>query len=475
MKKLTVAPLSVGDNMSAAALKAIENADKLFCQTLMHSTAEWLNSMHPVSMDDLYDNCTDFDELNSAIADRVTDFDCDSAAFAVLGGGIDHALCEKLKACAEKKDVAVQVLPGTGFAECALAESGVLFGDCTCICKATALPKEINPYIMLGIEEIGTVLRAGEIKLALTEFYPDEYEVILSRIESGEYKHARIKLMELDRQQGYGADTVLIVPPAKFEELTRHGADDLLTVLKRLRAPGGCPWDAEQTHESLKTTLVEESYEVLDAINTQDENALMEELGDLLLQIAFHAEIEEEFANFNFRDVTTGIVNKLVYRHPHVFGDVQVSGTADVLANWEVLKRNEKHQKNQSEVILAIPKSFPALVRSYKVQKKAADVGFDWSSADEAFYKIGEETAELREAMRDNSNIDEELGDLLFAVVNVARLLKRDPELCLYDAAEKFAQRFMKMESLVMADGLSLKDMNLEQMDAYWERAKRLF
>ncbi|MDO4567674.1 MAG: nucleoside triphosphate pyrophosphohydrolase [Clostridia bacterium] len=472
-KLLYIAPISVGDGISLAALRAIEGADRLYCQTLEHSTAKWLAARQPVSMDDLYAAAEDFDALNRAIARRVTEFEGSSATYAVLGGAIGGAQLAAIEACARERGIAVELLPGAGFGECALAAAGLSRGGGVTVCPAASLTERHNPYIALCIEEIDSCLRAGEVKLALCEYYPDGHEVVLAHVENGAYALCKLKLCEIDRRDCYGADCVLIVPPVSFEELDRHGMDELLHILRMLRAPGGCPWDAKQTHESLKTPLIEEAYEVLDAINEGDEYALAEELGDLLLQVAFHAQIEEELGTFNFRDVCTGIVKKLIYRHPHVFADGNASTPEEVLVTWEQLKRVEKRQQSQSDAIAAVPKSFPALMHSYKIQKRAADVGFDWQDAQQAFYKIAEETDEVAAAMRGDGSIDEELGDLLFAVVNVCRLLKRDPELCLYAAAEKFASRFTQMESAIIEDGKSITGMSLDEMDEYWNAVKR--
>ena len=335
----------------------------------------------------------------------------------------------------------------------------------------------IDPYLPLFIEELDTSILAGEVKLSLGEYYPDDYPLWFCIMEkTGLYTAARIPLYELDRQQEYFAATCCILPAAEPGTLPRAGMEDLNRVMRRLRAPGGCPWDAEQTHASLRASLIEEAYEVMDAIDQEDSHALCEELGDLLLQVVFHAMIEEECAVFNFRDVTSGITNKLVYRHPHVFGTVNVQNSDDVLFNWEQLKKVEKHFSTVTETMRAVPAVFPALMRSAKVQKKAAHAGFDWSCAQDAMYKIAEETDELKEAVAtgDPVKIDEECGDLLFAAVNVIRLLKRDPESMLRQATDKFIERFARMESLIEKERGSMDNMSLQQMDAFWERAKSM-
>ena len=295
---------------------------------------------------------------------------------------------------------------------------------------------------------------------------------------AGEYEVKMLPVYMLDHAENaalYGAATVIIVPPCELTRRSRHGLEALMEVMHRLRAPGGCPWDAEQTHSSLRSSLIEESYEVLDAIDREDMTALEEELGDLLLQVVFHAVIEEERSEFTMRDVVTGIVNKLIYRHPHVFGDVSVGSSDEVLTNWENLKQKEKHQSTVADAMRAVPASFPALMRSYKVQKKAAHVGFDWPNALEALPKVLEEAGEVREAIEsgESAHISEEIGDLLFACVNTARLLKVDPELALGEATEKFMRRFIAMEALILSDGRHFEGMTLDEMDLYWEKVKK--
>ena len=264
-------------------------------------------------------------------------------------------------------------------------------------------------------------------------------------------------------------------PAASQDKLDRGDMNGLMAVLRRLRAPGGCPWDAKQTHESLRSGLIEEAYEVIDAIDSGDPFALCEELGDLLLHVGMHTVIEEERSSFTLRDVTSGIINKMIYRHPHVFGTAEADTPEQVLSNWEKLKKKEKHMESYSATMEAVPKGFPALMRAAKIQKKAANVGFDWDNAHQALYKLPEEVSELTKAMAEgnHAHIDEELGDVFFAAVNVARLLKRDPEQLLNAATDKFITRFKVMEELITADSLSLEDMTLEKMDRYWDKAKK--
>ena len=340
--------------------------------------------------------------------------------------------------------------------------------------SAHDLPEQIDPEQNYVVEEIDSKIAAGETKLFLSEYTPDESIVCLASIgKDGAYAFREIKLCDLDRQKSYDATTMLYVPGTAYESRTRHGFDDVMRIVRRLRAQNGCPWDREQTHESLKNALLEESYELIDAIDENDDAHICEEMGDVLLQFALHAAIAEEQSAFTARDACTELVEKLIYRHPHVYGDIRVSGSDEVLKNWDALKMSQRNQTTQTEVLKSVPKSFPALLRSRKVQKKAADIGFDRENANQAFYKIAEETQELREAMEQNSHVEEEMGDLLFAVVNVARLLKLEPEFLLMQATDKFIRRFETMELLAKSRGSELRDLPFSEQDKLWDEAKK--
>lgn len=256
----------------------------------------------------------------------------------------------------------------------------------------------------------------------------------------------------------------------------KYDLNELIEIMKHLRSENGCPWDREQTHESLKKYLIEETYEVLEAIDLKDKDKIYEELGDLLLQIVFHAQIANENEEFNMDDVISSISRKMIQRHTHVFGDAKADTPDEVVSNWEAIKKKEKGLKTQTGVLKDIPKNLPALMRGYKVQQKAAQVGFDWDDIEDVFKKVDEELQELREAYKDGckKNISEELGDLLFSVVNLSRFLKVQPEIALTGTTEKFIKRFEFVEKESSKDGKSFKDMNLQEMDKYWNMAKEL-
>lgn len=252
-----------------------------------------------------------------------------------------------------------------------------------------------------------------------------------------------------------------------------YDLNDLVDIVRILRAPGGCPWDAEQTHQSIRRNFLEEAYEAVEAIDEESPDHLKEELGDVLLQVVLHSAMEQELGHFDLNDVADGICKKLIYRHPHVFGDVTVTGTGQVLANWDKLKKKEKHQDTAADSVDAVARSLPGLWRAEKIQKKAAKVGFDWDSVDGAMDKLREETEELQTAIREGSNVSEELGDLLFAAVNVARFVKVDPETAMTAACDKFARRFRAVEEAARAQGKDLSSMTLAEMDALWDAVKQ--
>lgn len=251
--------------------------------------------------------------------------------------------------------------------------------------------------------------------------------------------------------------------------------DALVKTVARLRGPGGCPWDREQTHASLKRYAIEETYEVIDAIDSGEPAKLEDELGDLLLQVLLHAEISSETNGFDIADVCARIREKLQRRHPHVFADTQVSGVDDVLHNWEQIKRAEPGHEERKSVLDGVPRSLPALMRAAKISKKAARTGFDWPEVNAIFDKLREETGELEEAVAtgNKDEVKHEIGDLLFTIVNIARFQGIDPEEALTDMLGRFVVRFNRIESGAAEQGREISDMTLEEMDAIWDEAKR--
>jgi tetrapyrrole methylase family protein/MazG family protein len=246
----------------------------------------------------------------------------------------------------------------------------------------------------------------------------------------------------------------------------------LLRIMRRLRAPGGCPWDRKQTHRSIRHDLIEECYEALDALDSGNTRDFRDELGDILMQVVFHAQIAAEKKRFNFDDVAKSIADKLVRRHPHVFADKKLHGHAAVLRQWEQIKKREK---NADTILAEVPRTLPALMKADKVQRKVARVGFDWRRAEDVIAKIEEELREMKTALRSGNrrHFEEELGDLLFAAVNLARFKKLQAEDLLNRATAKFIRRFQHVERAVHASGRRLDECTLDELDEFWERAKK--
>lgn len=260
-----------------------------------------------------------------------------------------------------------------------------------------------------------------------------------------------------------------------FEFKDKYNVDDLRLIMKELRSEHGCPWDKEQDHKSIRMDVLEEAYEVMEAIDSENTDLLKEELGDLMLQVVFHSEIESEKGVFDLDDVADGICKKLIYRHPHVFGDVNVSNSAEVLKNWDALKSKSKNEEKASDRLKSVPKLLPALMRGEKVGKRAANVGFDFSDTNEVIERLKCEIAELEEAIKVQSDIkiEEELGDILFSCTNLSRFLKKDSEKALTFAINKFIIRFSSVEALVEADGKSFSELSQDELNKYWEKAKK--
>lgn len=251
--------------------------------------------------------------------------------------------------------------------------------------------------------------------------------------------------------------------------------DQLIQIMSQLRGPGGCPWDHEQTHQTLTKFLIEETYEVINAIDNKNMPHLREELGDLLLQIVFHAQMAGERGDFTIEDVAKEISEKLIRRHPHVFADTKVKDAGEVVKNWNQIKSQEKNNKQQDSLLSSIPQQLPALMQAYKLSKRAGRVGFDWKEPKEVLPKIEEELNELKEAVqkKGQTEIEYEFGDILFALTNLARHLNIDAEESLRQSNNRFRKRFASMEDFIKKDNKKMEELTLEQWEAYWQKAKK--
>jgi len=331
----------------------------------------------------------------------------------------------------------------------------------------------INLHMIIG--QVYDTFIASEVKLTLMEKLPDDYKVYI--VTAAGTKGESIKevcLYELDREINIDNLTTVYVPPVQSETLLYKEFDYFRDVISKLRGPGGCPWDQKQTHESLKKYLIEEAYELIEAINEADIDHIIEELGDVLLQVVLHAQIGEDDGYFSIDDVIQSICEKMIRRHPHVFSDVTVESEEDVLINWQTIKEKEKN--NILESILPKNNGLPALVDAFEIQKAASKVGFDWNEVKPAIDKVKEELKEFeKELLKDKTNkhhLIVEAGDVLFSIINVARLLDIHPEEALQLTNMKFRRRFLHIEEQVRKSGKSITDFTLQQLDEWWNQAK---
>ncbi|MDR2514912.1 MAG: nucleoside triphosphate pyrophosphohydrolase [Christensenellaceae bacterium] len=438
----------------------------LLLRTARHPVAEALSAegIPFRAFDALYEQSEDFSSLNAAIAQAV--LQSAPCVFAAPGGaGLFDEGVRAVVSAARKEGVAIEILPGVGLAESAAAQNGGAFGALT-LAAADFGPRFANPRLPLILVELGSRVLAAELKLKLLEHYPAGFRVSLCGEE--------IPLEELDRQpEGvYGHLCALFVPALPLLQASRFDLHHLDEIVTRLRAPDGCPWDKEQTHESLTRDLIEESYEALDAIQLADMPALCDELGDVLLQIALHAQIAKEHGDFALADVTSALCEKLIRRHPHVFGDVQAASVGEVLANWDEIKKAEKGFASEVAPLRDVPSSFPALLRAEKVQKRARKLGFDFHDFDEALQKLLEEIDECRAASTEERG--RELGDLLFSAVNLCRFASLSPEIALNATTERFIARMGRMEAMALAKKTALSGMTMPELDILWAEAKAL-
>ena len=470
-------------HVTVAAEALIERAaqeERLVLRTRIHPTVDgWPALVGTPSLDAHYESAASFDETYARIAEDVlgrAERASGPLVYAVPGHPlVGESTVQRIRALAAQRNVRFSVVPGLSFVDAVLAAVSDGDGESLRVADALSLGR-IDPTVPLLVCQVYSRTTASQVKLSLAEHYPDEHEVTLVHAAGipGEELVERLRLHEIDRREHVAHLTSLWVPPVEALQALRE-PQTLREVMARLRAPApdGCPWDREQTHESLRRYLLEEAYEALDALDSGDVVGLQEELGDLLLQIVFHAQIADEAGRFNLGDVCAGINHKLIRRHPHVFGDSKEQDAEVVLRTWEQLKREERAKKDQSErsMLDGVPSSMPALSYAQQVQDRAARVGFDWPDVDGVLEKVAEEARELA-AAPDAAARHEELGDLLFVLVRLASWLKVDPEDALRAANRKFKVRFSSMERTARTEGKTLDQYDAAGLDRLWCAAK---
>jgi tetrapyrrole methylase family protein/MazG family protein len=477
--ELIIVGLGPGDLkwITRGAWEVIHSSQWLFLRTAHHPVVSQLpDSLSIHSFDDVYEQSQDFAEVYSTIVERVIEeaVQEDCTLYAVpgdpsVGEATVSALCKR----AVESGIKLQIIPGVSFIEPCLTLLDIDALDGLCVVDALGLASGHHPSFTSDhstlIAQLYSKMVAADVKLTLMNQYPDDHPVIL--IHAAGTPHAEIEkcsLFEIDQSDQIGSMTTLYIPPLS----TSSSLESFQETVAHLRAPDGCPWDREQTHESLRMHLLEESYEVLHAIDIGNIPALKEELGDLLLQIVLHAQIATEESEFTMADVIAGINTKIIRRHPHVFAELDLKDVDQVLLNWEKLKAKEREEEGTASGILSgVPQGLPALAQAFEIQSRVARVGFDWPELDGVLAKIQEELDEIDEA-EDQVSRAGEIGDLLFAVVNYARWLKVDPETALRDANRRFRSRFAILEKNAAASERELDEMTLEEMDSLWEAVK---
>ncbi|MBP2634321.1 MAG: mazG: MazG family protein [Firmicutes bacterium] len=433
------------------------------------------------SFDHLYDQAEDFASLYQQITTAVIEMarQGQEIVYAVPGSPlVAEKTVELICAQAEADRISVAIIPAMSFLEVLYTKLGVDPINGVTILDAADL-SQLPPELATGliITQVYSRQVASDAKLALMEYYGDEYQITVVRhLGLPEEEITTAMLYELDRLDGIDHLTSVYVPPRPTRS-TPFSLAPLVDVMAQLRSPGGCVWDIEQTHPSLRRYIVEEVYEVLEAIDLADSTMLCEELGDLLLQIVFHARIAEESDEFTMQDVVDTVTEKMLRRHPHVFGEITVQDAAEVVVNWEQIKKQEKPGERPG-VLDGIPVGLPALMTAYKLQAKAAKVGFDWNDIGPVWDKVAEELAELKEAAalpetERAEKTEDELGDVLFAVVNLARFMGIDPESALNRTNNKFRRRFTYIEDKLKKQKTAWSDLNLAQLDVFWDEAKQ--
>ena len=481
MGKITVAGLGPGDFglITMEAWETMRTAPVLLLRTAKHPTVAELKrrGVKFASYDALYEQAENFEALYRGIADNLVQRAQagEELVYVVPGSPlVAERTVVLLRERAVRAGVPLTILPGMSFVEILYTRLGLDPIDGLTIADASDLDRlPVDLPTGLIVTQVYNEAIASETKLNLMEYLPDEYEVVyVHNLGLPDESIRPIPLFELDRQPDIDHLTSLYVPPVRRGET--FSLEPLTDVMRTLRSPGGCPWDIAQSHESLRRNLIEEVYEVIEAIDLKDSELLCEELGDLLLQIVFHARMAEEAGGFSMQDVVNGITEKLIRRHPHIFGDVQVADAGEVMLNWEAIKKLEKPERTSA--LDGVPKDLPALAAAEKLQKKASKVGFDWQEAAPVWEKCAEELAELKEAVSEKNaaHITEEFGDVLFALVNLSRFLGVDAELALMAANQKFHRRFSYVEQQVKKAGRPWKEYGLAQLDAFWNKAKDL-
>ncbi len=491
VKEIIVVGLGPGnlEYLSYGAWQLLQERDrKVIIRTVKHPVVAEMDryNINYESCDHFYEEKATFDDVYEAIVEYLMDtIKKDSSLEQLIYCVPGHPTVAEetvrilFKRCKEE-GVGLKLVPSMSFLDSLYAALTIDPTEGLQVLDALSVEEtQLNIRQHTIFTQVYNRLVSSDLKLILLERYPPQHpvKVISGAGIAGMERIAEVPLCQLDHITWFDHLTAVYLPP--LQENTKRGGcryplDPLVEVMETLLSPQGCPWDREQNHLTLKPYLLEEAYEVLEAIDSGDMYKLREELGDLLLQIVFHTALAQRRHEFDYNDVIEEITLKMIRRHPHVFSNVRVSNASDVLTNWEQIKAKEKGEPfKQARVMDKLNKSLPALLMAEEVQKKAKKVGFDWNDIMGAWDKLTEEVEEAKQAWQDKGDLEGELGDLLFAVVNVARFAGISPEAALLKTIQKFIRRFNYIEDKIMQENLKWEELDLQKMDTMWEEAKK--
>ena len=483
--KLHILGLGAGslDQMPYGVYKKIKSIGTVYTRTLDHPVIKELQEegITFIGFDAVYEKHGRFQDVYEEISDTlIEEAGSRDIVYTVPGHPmVAEMTVQLLLEKAKDTGIELSVEGGQSFLDALFTAVKIDPIDGFQLLDGTALATDelqITQHIIIG--QVYDAYTASEVKLTLMEKYPDEYEVAVVTAAGSQNETVEwMPLYELDRMQGLSNLTSVYVPPVKEEQLLYREFSYLQGVIAALRGPNGCPWDQKQTHESLKKYAIEEVYELLDAITAEDTDAIISELGDVLLQVMLHAQIGDDEGMFAIEDVIQSLTEKMINRHPHVFGETEVKDAEEVVRNWDQIKRKEKEDAGMKEESLldGIEQSLPQTLVAYDIQKRAAKVGFDWKETEPMWDKVNEEIREFQEEVTVEDNEEEmkrEYGDILFALINLGRFYKISPEEALHETNMKFIRRFKYMEEKLKEAGKSMEACSLDELDVYWNEAK---
>ncbi len=458
-------------------VQLMEKGLPVYLRTARHPSANFLiqRDLPFVSLDSFYEEANDFSTLYDRIVEfLVAETDREKEIVYLVPGhpGVAERSVQLLQVAAQNGRVKMVYESGQSFIDDLLFKIGVDPVDGLLLLDATSLRGDmLQPKAHTIMMQLYNQAVASDTKVLLSEVYGDEWEVVIASSIgiAGQESIQKVPLFELDRIKGIDHLTTLYVPPLQAERLYGDWSE-LVNIVAALRSPNGCPWDKEQTHESLRPYVIEEAYEVAQAIDEGDVDALVEELGDVLLQVLLHSQIGFDEGDFQVRDVIRTLSAKLIRRHPHVFGEASAATAEEVVQHWEQIKKAEKSGQVLS-LLDAVKKGQSPLKESHELQKKAAKVGFDWPDIEPVFAKLGEEISEFQEADTDEEK-EKEFGDMLFSLVNLGRHFGIDPERALALTNQKFRRRFLHIEKELQRRNLDFSTVELAILDEFWQNAK---